>query len=329
MSVFSTLDEAYEQAASIVLAQITGCQRNLVSQDGKCPDQLYTYDVIEVLKDTIPARDHSGEFKGSTPMGCGLIVRRGDNLLLFQDEAGKTSTGSENLNTGNAIGNYHLKILRQYRDGLVSDLSGPWRFSDWGILCRVVHQFDGGGLTFRYYYAEGDYDVYLDPQIGPDGGMLRNDDGELIYNLVPNPSGQREIEWSTSGPTFDQERFFLRVRFRDPDQVAERSISFSVGNETWSFFRQITTTSNPLVEPNSFITDVTAGKAVEEIFEALSAPTKIVISARTTSADSESPMDSESAVLNFTTRSTQFADARRKLGACIDGSERKANPRFP
>ena len=47
----------------------------------------------------------------------------------------------------------NVRILREYRDNIVNDLSGPWSFSDSGLSCGLRHRFDGEyidiGIDYR------------------------------------------------------------------------------------------------------------------------------------------------------------------------------------
>ena len=55
----SLLEERYAAADAIVVAQANSCADSKLPINGQCPDYLYQFDVLEVLKDSTPSRDHS------------------------------------------------------------------------------------------------------------------------------------------------------------------------------------------------------------------------------------------------------------------------------
>ncbi len=197
-----TLEKDYRRADSIVVAHASGCPDSQLPISGRCPDQLYSFDVIEVLKDSVPSRDHGGVIQGSRKMGCGMYFRIGHSYLLFIDENGNLNHGASGYLSADDARSIateeRLQILRQYRDHMIEDLSGPWRFFDHGRACHVNHSFEGGSLSFSYVYAKNDYhgSARLVSSRGPNG-EYRLDSGP------PTPE-EESFHAKMTGPTYER-----------------------------------------------------------------------------------------------------------------------------
>ncbi len=68
------------------------------------------------------------------------------------------------------------------------------------------------------------------------------------------------------------------------------------------------------------------GSAAIEILDAMSHPTDVVISAVEMGLGPVSVAESPTL---FETRTTQFPATAKKFKACVDGTERQADPNFP
>lgn len=146
----------YAAADAIAIAQANSCKGALLANNFRCPGEEYQFSVLEVLKDAEPARDLSGTYHGEDFMGCGLVFESGIILAVFDGNGQVLHPYSGYLNDENphsAAVKENVRILREYRDNIVNDLSGPWSFSDSGLSCGLRHRFDGEyidiGIDYR------------------------------------------------------------------------------------------------------------------------------------------------------------------------------------
>lgn len=87
--VQSTLQEDYELADAIILAQVSSCAHGDPIMDWNCEDRLFNLDVIEILKDSVPSRDYGGAYPGAdAAWGCGLSYKLGETYLVFLNGKG-------------------------------------------------------------------------------------------------------------------------------------------------------------------------------------------------------------------------------------------------
>jgi hypothetical protein len=173
----STLADSYANARGVVVAQVTGCAGRAVPTNGYCPDHLYHLSVLEVLKDSVPARDFSGAYRGAGFMDCGTALSLGQTYLLFV-----TETGSLDHDAGGALKakaartrqlQQTLQILRDYRDGKIGELADPWSFVDNGLSCDLQHEVAGQELAFSYAYSAVKYSSSF--EYDDDGNVARID----------------------------------------------------------------------------------------------------------------------------------------------------------
>ncbi|MBM0104702.1 hypothetical protein JM946_08085 [Steroidobacter sp. S1-65] len=151
-----SLEEHYQRADHILIAKITGCAPDRLSQDGQCRDHGWTFDTIENLKGSearVQQRPASAGYVSDT---CDIAFKIGELYLLFLEE-GRThacsGTGILSGETG-ARKQSDLEILRAYRDGTISKIVNPWYFSDSGWYCGIDHLLEGGAeLRFGYVYG--------------------------------------------------------------------------------------------------------------------------------------------------------------------------------
>ena len=90
------------------------------------------------------------------------------------------------------------------------------------------------------------------------------------------------------------------------------------------------------MDPHTIVTAVTGGTSAQEILNAMSEPTEVIISAMEKSTSTtgvwawvKAALTGTHFPIRFRTRTTQFDKAGRKFLACVDGSARNSDSRFP
>ena len=325
IAVQSTLQEDYELADAIVLAQASSCAEGEPVSGWNCEGQRFNLDVIEIIKDAVPSRDYAGAYQGADPgIGCGGVYQLGGTYLIFLDGEGGYSASIERVSGDDMrafLAEQRLNILRQYRDGMVDDLSGPWWFMDTGVSCNVSHALAGGGISISFAYGDTNVRVSGTPRRGPDG--------ELVFDVQPIPPGTAAIPGlrTTTGPTYNFGDTVLSVNLGNVAELLPARLSIKVGNRSWSLQQRTITvgTAGWQQESHSF---VVGGKPALEIINAMSSPSEIVITAVSagnsgTDAFNIGSNDGTPTVTRFETRTTQFANTSKKLKACIDGTVRR------
>lgn len=321
--VSSTLQEDYDNADSIILAQVSGCADRALPQNGTCPDQRYSFTTLEVLKDSIPSRDHDEDLQGADMMGCGMHFAVGKDYLLFFNQDGTLNHSASGYLSGDDpriyTANDRLNIIRQFRDGLVPDLSEPWKFMDTGLNCIINHLFKGGSLSFSFYYAKNDYGpMSMDVSKGPNG--------EVQYDPKPYPPGREPPKVERIGPDFERNDVVFAVSLKDPERIVEGSISINIGQRSWPLQRMTVVVDAFGINSHTVHSEVTGGEPVLEILDAMNQQTDIVISGLpigiAATPVSESPV-------HYSTQTTQLPMVAERFKACIDGTERRGHAQFP
>lgn len=321
--VSSTLQEDYDRADHIILAQASGCADRSLPENGFCPDLKFSFSVLEILKDAGPARDYGDEFQGADIMGCGMYFTIGHNYLLFIDNSGQLIHAAGGYLSGDDFrtisAEKRLKILRQFRDGVVADLSEPWKFTDTGISCSVEHRFKGGDLRFLYNYTGSNYEpMEMDISRGPDG--------EMQYDAKPYPPGREPPKIEFTGPIYDRNTVIFSISLADHKQMVEGTTSVEVDNRVWPMHRMtIEILSSGSSEHTSHM-GVTGGDPAKEIFEAMSQLADVAISAI---PKGMGPVPLAETPVRFETKTTQFPTAAKRFRACVDGTERRGSPQLP
>lgn len=303
----STLQEEYEQANSIVVAM------------ANCPPQgCYLGShvilvVLEVLKDSIPPSNYRAARQLDADVTCGLRFVTDDSYLLFLDKDGTPRCVSGSLTGGAYVTREKLRVLREYRDGIVGDLSDPWIFRDDAVSCSVGHRFKGGTLGFVYRYDPRDIPLTLLPRRGVFGP-----DGESLYETaVPSLDFELPQPGSYSGPAFPSDSVSVNVNLVDPETIVDGSVSIKIGEKVWAIY-----SSRAHWRSHVLIMQHTAGDPALEILEAVGTPADVVISAVRSTSELAAPHP-----VRFVTRTTQFPNAAQRFKACVDGRVRVGKPR--
>lgn len=323
----SLLEERYAAADAIVVAQANSCADSKLPINGLCPDYLYQFDVLEVLKDSTPSRDHSGTFKGSDRTGCGQAFWIGQPYLLFLDEKGLPLRDLSGPLSGDhwTVGTTKesAEVLRQFRDRKVGDLSGAWRFSDSGLTCKLDHILSEAVIEVQYDYS----DYYNIPLMPIEGSGSR---GEALFEVYGPTSenykviGAVEVEFA--GPKNGNHSLVVSIALHGRKSTSEQGVTISVGNQSWMLdAKTVRMQGSQILDPSVTVTYLIGGKAATEILEAMMVPTDVVISVVEMSSIAGFGKQGAALAPSITlrTRSTQLAATRNRFDTCLRGEIRR------
>ncbi len=287
-----TLSEAYEAADSIVVGLVTECEEEVSSEPWANGGSGCSFDSLEVLKESKPARDHRGLMSSS---GCGLSLKVGTQYLLFLDAENKPMRFSADLN-GMAneaqSSNTYVELLRDYRDGATTDLSEPWTFSEQGASCHLSHSVSGHVIRFILQKPDAEIQSWKGESV----------DGKTIFKgqtIPANPNiPPREAKLVITGkvPGFPASGKMLAITVPERPPAPKRSATISVGTSHWPLYR---TEQELFLGDRSLITRieyVVAGPVPEQILSALSKPSNIVISAALIDSRDDGPTSEPTAL---------------------------------
>lgn len=239
-----TLQEYYDAAESIVAAKKAGCVVSQVNGRGLCPNDEYYFDIVEVLKGS--SATHT-TFHGGRA-GCGPSLETGESFLLFLGELGQPTScnGSGPLDAGSDSNQYRSRVdtIREYRDGVFNDLSGPWVFTDINSTCGISHASNRAGFSFTHIHA------------GPEVRL------EVYTESVSGPEPKRGLP-------------FLSVHLASPQKIVEGSVFIHVGAFSWSLERRVHRLTNlPSNIPKNLpsliqVSEVIMGPAVLDILRSM------------------------------------------------------------
>jgi len=318
--LISTLADDYENSDGVVIAQVGGCRQGIPPENNRCPDERYHLDVVEVLKDTMPSRDLSGTYAGRGFMGCGLALNLGQSYLLFVTAEGiLNQTGSGALKGQSPLTRTiqeNVRILRDFRDKKIQDLSGAWHFSDNGLSCELRHRVNNQSLSFGYTYFDNDgYSYSLRPSW--------DDDGNVTYNPVRSRSpGKIEVEYN--GPDAEIQEVLFSAYLNNDVETIEDSSTIEVGGRSWKLYTATYSIrrSDKLPRNNS-VAEVAVGDDANDILRAMLEPSDIVVRSSAAWYLGPVPPTEPSPHPTIRTRSTQIGAAAEKFLACVDGSQRR------
>ena len=331
----STLEADYAKADAVFVAQVTGCAGFRLPENGRCPDELYSLDSVDVLKESVSSRDLGGVIKGSKTVVCGLVFRSGYWFLLFMDANGNPYPAASGrlgaADPNSTLTMERLQILNQYRDQKIEDLSKPWYFEDDGFSCRVTRNFNvirpfhniqsfiGGTLFFGYEYAQNDYfgQYRLLESRGPNG--------EYRLDVEPGAPESMSLHFEMIGISYGRNEVDFSVSFGDLTAV-EGSVSIRIADREWPLQRRTITYRLGDSEPQTIVVEAADNDAADEILESMSQPTDVVISAV---ASGIQPELTDQSPMRFEIRTTRFRGSSKEFRACVDRSKTQANPALP
>lgn len=325
---YRTLSDAYEAADSIVVALITECKKEVSSDPWASGGDDCSFISLEVLKDSVPARDYGGVASSS---GCGLSLHIGSQYLLFLDSENRPMVASAPLGGDHYLSQQtgqYLRILRDFRNGRVNDLAEPWLYEEIGGYCSITQSIKGHQISFSRRMPNAP------PEPKPEwvGEMI---DGETVYRAtVPVvdlanriPVGDAEIVAYGDVPDYGN-ALLLSVSLQDKSPAPVRQASLSVGHRTWSLNRMET---NLLLRAGASehktIEYWADGEVAEQMLAVMAQPSEVVVSATIVSRNADSgihdvPLLQEEPLnpdLRLESRSTQLSGVIGRFRACYAG----------
>lgn len=151
----TTLQQHYEGADNILVAKISGCAPDQLSNEGYCRNHSWSFETVENLKGSDARIRVSPAAAGTAISTCDLALKVGETYLLFLQD-GRTDlcsgTGALSGDSG-ARKLREVEILRAYRNRTLSRITDPWHFLDSGWVCAIDHQLTGASIHFSYLYS--------------------------------------------------------------------------------------------------------------------------------------------------------------------------------
>ncbi|MEX0976987.1 MAG: hypothetical protein WDZ50_07815 [Woeseia sp.] len=275
------MSEAYKAADSIIVALITECQVEVSSDPYASGGDDCSFISLEVLKDSAPVRDHGGVASSS---GCGLSVHVGSQYLLFLDSVNQPMAPSASLGGAYYMSRQtvqYLRILRDFRNGHVSDLAEPWMYEESRGYCSIKQSIKGQQISFSRRMPDAPSEpepVWTHETIN--GETVHRATVPLVDDENRIPVGAADIVAFGEVPDRNVDALFLSVSLQDTSPAAVRRARISVGDRTWSLNRM---EANLLLRAGAGVHNSieywTAGETAEQILEALVQPSEIVVSA--------------------------------------------------
>lgn len=314
-----TLAEAYEQADSIIVGQVTECEQETSTDRWTEGGSGCAFDSLEVLKESASPRDYRGV---ASSAACGLALHVGHQYLLFLDSNNQPLPFSATLMETRRSAQFvqldreYLRVLREYRDGAVDDLSEPWVLADSETSCSISHVIDEHRVVFGREKADGSISPTWTREF-IDGKTIVK--GEAKSGGKDSAAPLRDFEVVIVGmPEYPDGALTLDIVFDERQPAAERRASITVGDQTWSLFRTEQSASFGGVQMPTMVRYMVAGNEAEQIFSAMKTPTDFTASAVLSETIDPAPPASQSPepTIRLDTRSTQLAAAIDQFERC-------------
>lgn len=272
-----TLSEAYEAADSIIVGLVTECEQEVSDDPWAHGGANCSFVSLEVLKESVPARDYRGVASSS---GCGLSLHIGNQYLLFLDSENRPMHFSAGLISDDhaaRISNAYVRILRDYRNGVSDDLSEPWVFAEFEDMCFLSHGVRGNQISFSH------------GKRGAEEQAKRNwaretVDGKAVYRSTDDTIGAMEVVVTGDLPTYPDGVQMLSVSLPERSPAPLRHASLSVGTQSWSLYRVQAAMSIRGMPATTTVDYKIGGAAAEQILAAMMEPSDIVVTATLTVA---------------------------------------------
>lgn len=284
-----TLSEAYEEADSIVVGLITECKEEISSDPWAHGGSDCSFISLEVLKESMPARDYSGVTSSS---GCGLSLHVGAQYLLFLDSKNQPMHYSAALSGDQypaQLSSHYLRIIRDYKNGAIDDLAEPWMLRELEGACSLSHRVGGNQITFTRRQADSP------PQPKPDWTQETINGKTVHRSSVPlssadstSPFGVADIVAYGDIPDYPDDVLMMNVDVPERSPSPVRQATLSVGARTWSLNRVEINLSFRGSSAHTMINYHAAGEVAEQILSAMTQPSDIIVSATLVASKIES-----------------------------------------
>ena len=267
-----TLSEAYEAADSIIVGLVTECEQEVSDDPWAHGGANCSFVSLEVLKESVPARDYRGVASSS---GCGLSLHIGNQYLLFLDSENRPMHFSAGLISDDhaaRLSNSYVGILRDYRNGVGSDLSEPWVFGEHEGTCLLAHSVRGNQISFSRGKAGAGEQV-------EQNWTQETVDGKTVYRSTDPTVATMEAVISGDLPTYAEDAQMLSVSLPEKSPVPLRHASLSVGTQSWPLYRMETVLSIRGMPTTTKVDYRIGGEEAEQILLAMMEPSDIVVTA--------------------------------------------------
>ena len=274
-----TLGEAYDAADSIIIGLVTECVEPVSSDPWANGGAGCSFDSLEVLKAANPARDYRGT---ADSHGCGLSLQVGNQYLLFLDEENRPLHYSAGLNGAAALAampREHVRILRQFRDGAISDLSDPWVFREDEATCTISHSVRGNALTFSKQKVGAPPSTSDYSRDMVDGKVVLKGKAVGSGESLQRPQPDVTIVMPADAPEIPFDALMLNVMLLEPAPVPERRTVLTIGSESWPLYLVETSISFGGDRAHRIVAYHASGEPAEEILSAMHEPSDVVVTA--------------------------------------------------
>lgn len=275
-----TLEEAYETADSIIVGLITECKDEVSRDPWANGGSECSFSSIEVLKESIPAREYSGVTSSS---GCGLSLHVGGQYLLFLDGENQPMHFSAALGGDqykDQLANRYLQIIRDFRSGAIEDLSEPWTFVESGGYCSIWQTSGSNQIRFSRRTANAPTQPIPNwTQVTLNGQTAYKANVPALDAETNTPAGTVEIVAFGDSPEYFDDALSLSVHLREASPAPVRQVTLSVDSRNWSLNRVDMNLSLPGSISHSVVAYYAGGEAAEQILSAMAEPSDIVVSA--------------------------------------------------
>lgn len=275
-----TLSEAYDAADSIIVGLITECVEEISQDSWANGGSDCSFVSLDVLKESNSARDYRGIASSS---GCGLSLHVGKQYLMFLDSENRPMHFSASLNGGqrpNQLSNSYQRILREFRDGVIRDLSEPWTFGKHEGACSLSHTVGGHRISF----GRGTPDSQ---ERSAQDWTREKVDGKTVYSGRSRSTGANsssplhDVEVVVVGdiPEYPIDAQMLSIELQEQTPAPVRQATITVGNRSWQLYRVEAFISISGMPPITQVNYKVGGDVSEQILSAMGEPTDIVVSA--------------------------------------------------
>lgn len=275
-----TLSEAYEAADSIIVGLITECKEEISSDSWANGGGDCSFTSLEVLKESVPARDYSGVTSSS---GCGLSLHVGKRYLLFLDNENRPMHYSASLDGEQyptQLTNSYQRILREFRDGVIRDLSEPWMFAEYEGACSLSHNVGGHLISIGRGIPDGQGQLAQDwAHEKVDGKTIHRGRTRAVGSGSTSPLLDVEVVVVGDIPDYPIDTQMLTITFQEPTPASVRQAIISVGSRSWPLYRVEESISISGLPTMTNVSYQVGGEVSEQILSAMSKPSDVVVSA--------------------------------------------------
>lgn len=288
-----TLGEAYDAADSIIVGLVTECEEEISREPWANGGSDCSFVSLDVLKESNSARDYRGV---SSSSGCGLSLHVGKQYLLFLDNENRPMHFSASLNGEQyptQLSNSYERILREFRDGVIRDLSEPWMFGEYEGACSLSHNVGGHRISFGRGTPDGQGQLAQDwTHEKVDGKTIHKGRTRAVGSGSTSPLLDVEVVVVGDIPDYPIDTQMLTIALHEQTPAPVRQAIITVGNRSWSLYRVEEFISISGMPSMTIVSYKVGGEVSEQILSAMSEPSDVVVSAvlvNSPNVDSRSP----------------------------------------